>query len=77
MEHVSILALVPRAYGEDMAFEVFACPLLHCLARHGCQSIPAMTSTATGTLSACPAMPSAAAIVSSTNVEWNLADSLL
>ncbi len=75
-EHVSILALIPRAYNEDMAFEVFACPLFKCLARHSCQSIPAMTSTATGTSSTCPAMPSAAGIVSLTHVEWNLPDSL-
>ncbi len=34
-EHVSVIALVSRANGEDMAFQIFACPLLQYLARHG------------------------------------------
>jgi len=70
-QHVSILALVARANGKDVAFKFLADPYFRCLPRHGRIGTSAATSLATTTTSTVSTASRAASILVSTHVEWN------
>ena len=70
-QHVSILALVSRADGENVAFKFLAGPYFRCLPRHGRIGTSAAASSATTTTSTGSTASPAASVRISTHVEWN------
>ena len=70
-QHVSILALVARANGKNVAFKFLAGPYFRCLPRHGRIGTSASTSLATTTTSTVSTASRAASVRISTHVEWN------
>jgi hypothetical protein len=70
-QHVSILALVARANGKNVAFKFLAGPYFGCLPRYSRIDTSAPTSSTTTTTSTVSTASRAASVRISTHVEWN------